>query len=361
MPDLVVQTAIAKLACKNVVAVLAPDERHLETAALISEGLGLPHNSPAAVRTATHKHLSRANLKHSAEQLIPNFVLVDLEQSSSNKIAEVTFPCVVKPVTMSASRGVIRADNRTQLTQALHRVNQILFNEFGDLAPKEVLIEDYIDGTEHALEGYLSKSKLETICLFDKPAPLRGPYFEETYYVTPSRLQNHIQYRIQQVVQEGCQSLGLQMGPIHAEVRVEQGKVWILEIAPRTVGGDCGRIFELATKSSLEEFVLGRVAGIHNDSMRLSSALGVLMIPVVEDGILRRIEGVTEALSVANVLEVQLDVRAGQKMVRWPEGGKYPGFIYASAQTPQLVYNSLREAHSCLNFVCAPNLPVTVA
>ena len=142
------------------------------------------------------------------------------------------------------------------MKQALGRITSLLENEIGPDQSKEILIEQYVSGTEHALEGYLIRSDLETICIFDKPDPLVGPYFEETYYVTPSRLNLETQQKIRELVSQACRSFGLGVGPIHAEVRVEKDRTWILEVAARSIGGDCARLFELATDSTLEEFIL---------------------------------------------------------------------------------------------------------
>ncbi len=354
------RAACEKLAAHNVQAVIAPDERYVEFAAEISSQLGLPHNSLHSLKTASDKFLSRESLKRAGISGVPDFRQIDLQNNLVQQISNVRYPCVVKPLKLSASRGVIRANEAAELLDALERIQKILNMEFERPDPKQAVVEDYIDGTEHALEGYLSNGELEVICIFDKPDPLVGPYFEETYYVTPSRLSESVQESIRLSVLSGCIAHGLTMGPIHAEVRVSNGRVWILEIAARSIGGDCGRIFELATQSSLEEYVMCRAVGQSIGNLNFEHSAGVLMIPVADNGILKRVEGVTDAQSVENVLEVRLDVREGEKLTRWPEGGKYPGFIYSMADTPAQAEAALRESYSHLRFVCMPDLPVIV-
>ncbi len=342
----------------GVQAVIAPDEKYVAFAARLSERIGLPHNSVEAMKTVADKYLARASLKRAEVFAVPAFHLVDLQ--SALQLSDIGYPCVAKPLNMSASRGVIRANSNAELIDALQVIEQIVRHEFEDTDSIKVLIEDYIGGTEHALEGYLSDGHLEVICLFDKPDPLHGPYFEETYYITPSRLDQSIQEKIRTTVQSGCMTHGLTMGPIHAEVRLHQGQIWILEIAGRSIGGDCGHLFELAARSSIEEYVLCRSVGKPIDDLDIKRAAGVLMIPVTEDGILRRVEGVTAAQSIENILEVRMDVRSGEKLNRWPQGGKYPGYIYALADGPEQVEASLRASYSQLNFICMENLPVIV-
>lgn len=354
------QTVLQYLQAHKVQAVIAPDENYVAFAADISGQLGLAHNSVDALNAVSNKHLARRRLQNAEFDAIPAFVLVDLDQPIDGQISDIRYPCVAKPLNLSASRGVIRANDQCELIEALHRIRRILTAEFGEIQPMQILVEDYIEGPEHVLEGYLSDNSLEVICIFDKPDPLQGPYFEETYYVTPSRLPQEVQERIRNTVLSCCICHGLTMGPVHAEVRLSEGRVWILEIAARSIGGDCGRVFELASQSSLEEFIICRAVGHSVETLSLDRAAGVMMIPVSEEGILRRIEGVTKAQSVDRILEVRLDVREGERLVRWPEGGKYPGFIYSMGDSPEQVENALRESFSHLEFVCMPELPVVV-
>ncbi len=343
----------------NICAVIAPDEKFGELAAKIAKHLGIVHNPSSALRKSTNKYLSRLALQ-SAGLSIPEFRLIQLDENLDRQIKGLQFPCVAKPLNLSASRGVIRANNELELNQAVSRISALLRNESGLDQTNQVLVENYVGGTEHALEAYLSDSNLERICIFDKPDPLVGPFFEETYYITPSRLDPSVQQKIQELILKSCLYFGLKVGPIHAEVRVEKDAIWILEVAARSIGGDCARLFELATDCALEEYILRRTVNENVESLNLESAAGVLMIPVSANGILRRIEGVTRAQTIENILEVRLDVRTGDRMIRWPEGGKYPGFIYAKARHPELVEASLRKAFSYLNFVCTPNFPVKV-
>ncbi len=355
-----VQSICRQLEEFGVQAVIAPDEKYVTLAGKISQKLGLPHNSIESLRTASDKYLSRKQLKSAGIEGVPDFTLIDLRQDLDKQLSQVRFPCVAKPLNMSASRGVIRADHHVELKNALEVIEKILQFEFERGQYHEVIVEDYIGGTEHALEAYLSDAQLEVICLFDKPDPLHGPYFEETYYITPSRLDESIQEQIRATVLSGCLAIGLSSGPVHAEVRLFEGKVWILEIAPRSIGGDCGRLFELTTNSSIEEFVLNRAVGREVGTLSLERAAGVLMIPITESGILRRVEGVTDAQSIDNILEVRIDVREGERLVRWPQGGKYPGYIYALADRPWQVESALRQSYEMLKFVTKPELPVVV-
>ena len=358
--NFVVDSIVDQLEDKEICAVIAPDEKFVGIAANVAQRLNLPHNRVESIQTSVNKVLARTVLSKS-NVLVPQFWTVELDGEIAIQIKDVQYPCVAKPTSLSASRGVIRADNNAQLIEAIERIRNLLRKEQGNDLKQRILIEQYIPGSEHSLEGYLSNGKLETICIFDKPEPMEGPFFEEVYFVTPSILDNKIQKKIRDSVLEACRAYGLKMGPIHAEVRINNSEVWILEVAARSIGGDCARLFELATNSSLEEFILCKCAGRSTSQLEFRQSSGVAMIPIIVEGILRRVEGVTDAQSVEGVLDVRIDVRSGEKLTPLPEGGKYPGFIYVQADTPQLVEQSLREAIANIGFVCMPELPLVVS
>ncbi|NIR31528.1 MAG: ATP-grasp domain-containing protein, partial [Gammaproteobacteria bacterium] len=238
---------------------------------------------------------------------------------------------------------------------ACHRIRVILERHAIHAEERDrLLVEDFVPGAEVALEGMLADGRLETIALFDKPDPLEGPYFEETYYVTPSRLDREVQAWIGQRVAEACAAYGLRTGPVHAELRVTDSDAYVLEVAARTIGGECARLLELATGRPLEELVLARAVGQALPVQPVGKGAGVLMLPVPRHGVLRRVEGVIAARKVPHVQDVVITVREGYELVPLPEGGSYPGFVYALAPTPQEAEKALREAHAKLTIVTAP-------
>jgi len=200
---------------------------------------------------------------------------------------------------------------------------------------------------------------LNSLCP-DKPEPLDGPYFEETYYITPGRFEETRGEEIEHAVASACRALGLVTGPVHAELRVDGDSLWILEVAGRTIGGDCAGLFQLATDIAVEDLVIGTAAGDAPAPAAIDGAAGVLMIPVPGKGVLRRVEGVSAACEVPGVKDVRIDIREGYELVPWPEGNAYPGFIFAAGESSDAVYTALKRAHEHLKFVLAPVLPVQV-
>lgn len=333
-------------------AIIGTDDMTTELAALAAQQLGLSHNPPAAVRFARRKDLARQRLAQQGVP-VPKHRCIDLRAPLAAQAERLDFPCVLKPLTLSASRGVIRVDNLEQFLHACARIERLLQSE--EVEERDVILaEDFIAGVEVAVEGVLRGGALEILAIFDKPDPLDGPYFEESYYIAPSRLPRATQSSLQRRVQAACDAYGLREGPIHAECRVNSQDVWILEVAARTIGGLCGRLFRTAAGCSLEELVLAHSLGRWSASERLEGAAGVLMIPVPKAGILRRVEGVLAAQGVPHIDEVVIQLREGHELVPWPEGSSYLGFIFARAPTPEQAEAALRKAHSQLNIVVAP-------
>lgn len=352
-PDTAVAAIVAAAQARGFTAVIGTDDGSIELAAIASRALGLAHNPPSAVRIARRKDLARERLA-AAGVRVPRYWRIDLTRPLDAQLAAVLYPCVVKPVALSASRGVIRADDLPQLKSAVARVQRLLANEKDPAERETLLIEEFIPGMEAAVEGLLTAGRLEVLAIFDKPDPLNGPYFEETYYVTPSRHAPAIQRHITDAVAESCAAYGLREGPVHAECRINGRGVWILEVAARTIGGLCGRLLRFGTGYGLEELVLQHALGWRPDVQRESGGAGVLMIPIPQAGILRRVEGLLAAQRVPYVEEVIIDIREGYELVPLPEGSSYLGFIFARAPSPAAAEAALRAAHACLRIVVAP-------
>jgi biotin carboxylase len=338
--------------------ILGSDDSTVELAARAAQSLGLPHNPPHAARLSRRKDLARAHLAL-AGCPVPIHCLIDLGKALQPQMAGLPWPCVIKPLNMSASRGVIRADNGAEFITACQRIKTIIADAKDDFEATHVLVEDYIDGIEAAYEGYLHNGELTTLALFDKPDPLQGPYFEETIYVTPSQLDKTTQARIKLRVAQACQAYGLSTGPIHAELRVDARDAWILEVAARTIGGDCARTLDSGDDFNLEELVISLAIGKPVHSKPPEEARGVMMIPIREGGILRRVEGIAAARKVAGIETVDIIIREGNELVPLPEGNQYPGYIFARGDSTGEVVTALREACSRLNFVVAPVFKMT--
>ncbi len=338
-------------------AVIGVDEETTLLAARASEALGLPHNPPQAVAAAGNKDLMRRAFAD-AGLPSPAFALVAVADDPAASAASARYPCVLKPLALSGSRGVIRADDPASFAAAFHRIKRILETSRRPVpagAAGQILVEDYIPGAEVALEGLLRDGRLEVLALFDKPDPLEGPHFEETIYLTPSRLEAGDRQAIADAAARAAAALGLRHGPVHAELRLNQAGPWIIEVAARSIGGLCSRVLDFGAGMSLEQVILGQAL-----SRPVAAAghqggpAGVMMIPIPGRGTLRRIEGLDAARAVAGVTDIRITIPSGQEVVPLPEGDRYLGFIFAKGETADAVEASLRAAHKALAFVIEP-------
>jgi len=338
-------------------AVVPVDDDTTVAAAAISAALGLPHNSVASAAAARDKHLMRALLARAGVP-VPRYTLASLDEDPGAVAASVGYPCVVKPLFLSASRGVIRADDPEALWVAVTRLRAILEDpevaERGGEAARHYLVEAFVPGQEVALEGLLLKGELQVLALFDKPDPLEGPFFEETIYVTPSRLPAGVQAELAAATARAAEALGLREGPVHAELRWNEAGPWVIEIAARSIGGLCSRTLRFGTGLALEELILRHALGMEIPSLeREARAAGVMMLPIPRRGTLREIRGQEAALAVPGVEEIAITAHPGQELVPLPEGAAYLGFLFARAETTEEVEAALRKAHRRLDFVIA--------
>jgi biotin carboxylase len=340
-------------------AVLAVDDSGVELAALLAERLGLPGNPAEAVRRTRDK-LSFRRLLVERGFLCPRFRHLPSGRDPS-QLGDLRFPCVVKARRLSASRGVIRANNPEELLRAVNWVRAIQASADRDADDLGIVIEDFIPGAEYALEGALQNGELVMLALFDKPDPLDGPYFEETIYVTPSRLPASVQRRIHDVVARACRLAGLISGPVHAEVRVNDEGIWILEIAARSIGGLCGRVLTHSLGMSLEELILRQTLGEPLGEPRDSVASGVMMIPIPRRGIYLGLDGLDAALAVPGITGVTITAQKGQVIAPPPEGASYLGFMFARTDNPFAAESALRNALRRLHFQIRPEYPAVRA
>jgi biotin carboxylase len=325
---------------RGVDAVVAVDDQGVVVAAAAGARLGFPHNAPDAVAATRDKRAMRARL---AEGEVP-------QPAFGEDPDAVGYPCVVKPTGLAGSRGVIRCDDRAAYDDAVTRIRAFWSGP--------LLVEAFVPGREVAVEALLRDGALTTLAVFDKPDPLDGPYFEETIYVTPSRLPSGTLTDVERLVARGAAAIGLTEGPLHAEVRVDDShappRLALIEVAARTIGGLCARTLQFGAGIALEEVVLRHALGLDpGDLARAPGAAGVMMLPIPRAGTLRSVGGRDRALAVPGVVGVEITIPVGQDVVPLPEGDRYLGFLFARGDTPDTVEAALRAGADALDIVVA--------
>lgn len=361
-PDQAISTIVAWAQRQPVQAVLSVDDSASLIAAQANAALGLTHNSPESALAARNKYEMR-RLFAAAGVASPRFRLYEATAEPQPIAPTLDYPCVIKPTLLSGSRGVIRADSPAEFIEAFSRLRRMLLTMQRLPGSTQVLVEDFIPGFEVALEGMIDQGQLHVLALFDKPDPLDGPFFEETIYVTPSRLPPAVQTEIALCAQQAAAALGLRYGPVHAELRINQTGPWMLEIAGRSIGGLCSQTLRFGLgEISLEELILRQAAGLDLNQFlhRKAEASGVMMIPIPKAGLLKKVEGVAAAEAVPGIESVQLTAKLNQPLVPLPEGESYLGFIFARGDAPENVEAALRDAHRQLRFTIEEILPLSL-
>jgi biotin carboxylase len=359
-PQAAAQTVVEFARQHPIDAVIGVDDVTAVTAAAIAEAVGLPHNSVASVTAARNKRQMRELLSRQGIP-VPRHRVFPLDGDSRAFAKQIVYPCVVKPLILSASCGVVRANDEEEFESAFRRIGALLTNlnlVAVDEQARWILVEDFVPGVEVALEGLLTKGVLQPLAMFDKPDPLDGPYFEETVYVTPSRLSSDLQQKIVACANQTAKALGLREGPVHGEFRVNENGVWVIEMAARAIGGRCSRTLDFAAGMSLEELILRHALRMPLPPLaRQEQAAGVMMLPIPYSGRLHEVRGQAEARAVPGVVELTITAEPGDELIPLPEGTRYLGFLLAQGKTPEDVERSLRDAHNRLTVVISASSP----
>lgn len=349
-----VPASLAALGGRHFDAVAAVGDRPAVLAAEAAQAMGVPFHPPAAVRACHDKFLAR-QLFQAAGLPVPAFFRAALAEPPAESARRAPYPCVLKPLGLSASRGVIRANNPDEFTAAFQRIKAMLARESRD---QYLQVEAYIPGREFAVEGLVTRGAIRILAVFDKPDPLEGPFFEETIYVTPSRENEAVQQAIRGALEKAARALGLYHGPFHAELRFNETGVWMLEVAARPIGGLCGKALRFGAGMPLEELLLRHAIGEDVSALQpFDRASGVMMIPIPRGGIYEDVTGVDDARAVPGIEDIIITAKVGQALVPLPEGAAYLGFIFARGSDPAGAEQAIRAAHAKLHFRIAMALP----
>ena len=334
-----------------VAGVFAVDDDTVVVAAHIARALGVPYISPDAALAARDKHTQRVRLR-AAGVPVPDFQLHRCDADLAAAARHAAYPCVLKPLRLAASRGVIRADAPHEFVAAARRIQAILAAEPDCAVADRFLVEAFVPGPEVALEGLVDGGRLQVLALFDKPDPLDGPFFEETIYVTPSRLPREAQEALAACAQQAVAALDIRRGPVHVELRWNERGAWLIELAARPIGGRCSAVLRFGVDGdplSLETLLLHQALGLPLAALvREHLAAAVMMIPTPVAGTLAEVAGVDDARRVPYVEDVVITAHPGQQLVPVPDGARYLGFIFARAETPRDAEAAVRAAHGRL-------------
>ncbi len=357
-PESAIQTVLNAAKTLNIKTVIATDDSVATITSRIANALKLPHNDPQSSLLTYRKDLARECLKRQGCN-VPEFQVCRFSNVAT--VAQnLIYPVVLKPLMLSGSRGVIRANSVIEFTRAAETIRDILQNENGsEFEKSHFLVESFLAGKEIAFDGFVKEGRIIPLAMFDKPEPLNGPYFEESYYITPSNLPDHTQQQIIGEIEKCCHAYGLIHGPIHAEVRITEKGPYLIEIASRTIGGQCAQTIEYVLGVKLEEIIIKLACEPLVKLKRTDLYAGVLMIPIQNNGVLKRVEGMTKAQQIKYISNVEIHIQPGYELIPLPKGSSYLGFIFAQSPDFDATFNALKQSHQALKFITSEKWDLT--
>ena len=326
---------------KDVTHVLPVDHSALKFSGYLVDLLEVKGNKLESINLSMNKYESRKIFNSLLDIKVNNEIIKNIDDV--NTFINKNGTSVLKPIYGTASKSVLKINNVEKNKEQIEKLMQDCFDQ-------DLVIEEYIDGKEYALEGTIINSELKKIVIFDKPVEYKHPYFEESIYITPSELSSEAEKRVVSIVDKACKKIGLEDGPVHVEFKINENQIFIIEINPRMIGGLCSRCLSFGLfKVSLEEIILH--AFMNNELKNielLNNYVGVLMIPTPKSGKFISINK-EELEKIPNISNVEITVPEGSDLLEPPYGDKYLGFAFSQGIDKKTVNESLLTAMNLAN------------
>ena len=326
---------------KDVTHVLPVDHSALKFSGYLVDLLEVKGNKLESINLSMNKYESRKIFNSLLNIKANNEIIKNIDDI--NIFINKNGTSVLKPNYGTASKSVLKINNVEKNKEQIEKLMQDCFDQ-------DLVIEEYIDGKEYALEGTIINSELKKIVIFDKPVEYKHPYFEESIYITPSELSSEAEKRVVSIVDKACKKIGLEDGPVHVEFKINENQIFIIEINPRMIGGLCSRCLSFGLfKVSLEEIILH--AFMNNELKNielLNNYVGVLMIPTPKSGKFISINK-EELENIPNISNVEITVPEGSDLLEPPYGDKYLGFAFSQGIDKKTVNESLLTAMNLAN------------
>jgi len=207
--------------------VLTTSDSPVKSVASICEKLKLSGPTINSASICTNKYLMR---KHLAENqfLIPKFEIIYAKESLK-KIG--FYPCVIKPVDSSGSRGVQKVNDYNELVNAYNLASQYS-------STNSVIVEEFIDGNEYSIETLTQNNQTTVVAITEKTViGDNGIFFVENRHIIPAELSSTISSAIKETVINLITTLNLVNSPSHTELKITPKGIYIIEVGAR-LGGD---------------------------------------------------------------------------------------------------------------------------
>jgi biotin carboxylase len=350
--DATVAAARAVAARRTVAGVVTWSDRDVEVTAQVAAALHLPGHPPAAAATVRNKGRLREVLRASHPDLAPAFRVIRNEADIEPALGSVPLPAILKPTGASGSKGIFMIRDAGSMRDAFGDLMEFTRPEVDSIFryyPGELILEEFLDGSEHSVEGIVQDGSIRSLVITDKW--VREPFFLEYMQIQPSRLPAAAQEQVRDAAARTVAAAGLTDGAFHLELKVTgNGRPAVLELNGRTGGGFItSHMAGLTTGYDFLGQVLRaacRTGGVDGIPEAFCAA-GSLQVITEAEGTFHGFANLGDVLSIPGVLHFTYELRPGSQVKQPPATFTTPvlaSFI-ARGATPGEVERILLEVN----------------
>jgi biotin carboxylase len=345
--DLVATVAAAReLAAtehETIRGVVAFVEHSVPVAAAVAAELGLPFVSERTAYLARDKHAMRTAFAAGGVPQ-PPFGVARTVAEALVEAGRIGYPLVLKPILGGGSKYVRRVDGPDELAEHFDTTRRGAWDGFSHDSLRDqalrthgegLLLEAYLPGVELCVESLVIGGRTSVVAVHDKPTPMDGPFFEELYHATPSRLPASVLAKVVAITTAAHDALGIDIGATHTELRVDDGEPRILETAARLGGGAIYQSVVLSTGVDMVSAVLELSLGIVPDVRPFADPVpvGGCFFFAEKAGRVVAVHGLDEVSADPQVREVDLYVQPGVVVDVPPHVSQAHGGVLFTADT----------------------------
>ena len=217
--------------CKkiNINGVVATTELTIAVAAYVAEKMGLIGIPFKIADIITDKYRNREVSKNVIGLYNPKYS--EITSIKDIMQLQLNFPIILKPISKGGKRGITVVKYENELKNAF----EYAIKESNGKLP--LIVEEYIDGgIECSVESLSYKGKNYIIQVTEKITS-GAPHCVELAHHQPARISISMRKHIEKIIDNALTSIGLTNGACHTEIKIKNGKVYLIEFNARP-GGD---------------------------------------------------------------------------------------------------------------------------
>jgi len=279
---------------------------------------------------ATNKHLMREAFEAYGAPSPKSYCTDDVEEGY-RLFLSIGGKAILKPSRNSGSRGIAEIEQGLSFEEFA-----ALFERSRDESrDKSVMIEQFVEGPEFSVEIIVSHDRVNVLQVTDKKTT-EAPYFVELGHNQPSLFPAEIVDAVKDAAVKGVKALQLNDCAAHAEVKVQDGKPYIMEIGAR-LGGDfiSTELTHLSTGIDMVAAAINVALGVNPCLEPVTKPQGVaIRYFTPKPGLVKAIEG-KELLERPDVYDAEIYVKPGDVVREVKSSLDRSGHVIVTASTAQ--------------------------